>query len=249
MTDLIRYRLPARMPGHADGPGWVTLQVREGTSDVDVIEEVFVQDVYHLRGITLEGALIPETGDHRAPVIVDVGACTGIFTALCCQLFPDATVIAVEPETANFDLLTVNTFKWNSRVTRHRAMVGATGGHAALEGSHGTAHAAPDDDGPAPGEQMVEQFPLAQIVDAPCALLKMDIEGGEYDAIDACPEETLGLVDTIVMEWHGTREAPWVADAPGRYARMVAKLACTHSIQTFGRPDQGGMLYAHRYDQ
>lgn len=245
---IVRYRLPLP-PGFNRPPAWTTLHVREHTSDEQVIEEVFVQDVYRLRDLTLANRPNPVTVDPNplGPLIIDVGACTGIFTALACQAFPTAELIAVEPDLANFGLLTVNTQPWNDRITRVRAIVGAANGRALLEGSHGTAHVDTNPDEPRDG-QTVDQVTLPGMIVDRVALLKMDIEGGEYDAFDACPTEKIALIDYIAMEWHGTREAPWVAGAPERYGRLVAKLAHTHAVQMFGDPDAGGMLFAHRYD-
>lgn len=228
------------------GPGWTDLRIREGTSDEDVLNEVWVQDAYHLRGLKIATSIHDIGTPGPAPVIVDVGACTGIFSALALQMFPDARVIGVEPDPENFDLLTVNTLPWaqQGRVDLHRFAVGPDHGTTMLLGGEGTGHV--DRDAPE-GGRPVAQIPLSELLDGPVALLKIDIEGGEYDAIAACPESALASVDRIHMEWHGTLEAPWIVEAPDRFGAMVRKLSYTHTIQTFGRPDQGGYLFATRY--
>lgn len=237
MTDqLVRYRV--QLPHGADpdrGPGWTDLWIRDSTSDVAVLDEVWVQDAYHCRGTVLEA------DEFERPQVVDIGACTGIFAALCLQLWPACEVHCYEPDQANFDLLTVNTQKWASRVRLHRQAVGRHGGRVGLAGSHGTGHTVEGD--------TVEQVSLASILTSgPVAFLKVDVEGAEYDMLDACPTELFRHVDRIACEWHGTREAPWVDDAPRRYGELVAKLGFTHAVSAFGSPDAGGYLYAHRYD-
>ncbi len=117
MTDLVKYRV--QLPHGSDptrGPGWTDLLVREGTSDEDVVHECFVLDVYHLRG-TLLRPTPPEpfNDSHESqfrPRVIDLGACTGIFSALVLQMFPHADVTAVEPNSENVALAKRNTAKF-----------------------------------------------------------------------------------------------------------------------------------------
>lgn len=228
------------------GPGWTDLWIRAGTSDEDVLHEIWIDDVYHLRGLDLLGEATGAAGGTHTenPRIIDVGACTGIFTALCLQLFPDSTVVAIEPDTRNVELLNLNTMSWRHRCDIVRAAIGSSTGQVNLVGSHATGHTEPhrsDDSRP------VALLPLVQFLDRPVALLKLDCEGAEYDTIAACPSDALANAARIYMEWHGTREAPWIDDPPRRFGEMLARLSFTHTIQTFGRPDEGGYLFATRY--
>lgn len=227
------------------GPGWTDLWIREDTSDEAVLHEVWIDDAYHLRGLDLSPTYDPGTRD-ATTAIVDVGACTGIFTALALQMFPTAHVVAVEPDPDNYDLLFLNTSPWvaQNRIHLHRCAVGPDVGTTMLLGGQGTGHT--DRDAP-DGGRPVEQITLGELLTGWVALLKIDIEGGEYDAIAACPSPLLNHAERIVMEWHGTAEAPWVFDAPARYGALLTKLAYTHSVQTFGSPDRGGYLFATRY--
>lgn len=223
------------------GPGWTGLWIRPNTSDVDVLHEVWVLDMYHLRGLDLRryGDDVP------VPRIIDIGACTGLFSALCARAWPDAQILAVEPDLENYGILTLNLAQWNHRATPTRLAVGAASGVATLHGMHGTGHTVPGDQG---GETVTQATLESLINGRPVSLLKVDIEGGEYDALMACPRDALRLVDRIVMEWHGTAEAPWIDDAPARYGELLTHLAYTHSVTVYGTPDAGGYLYAHRND-
>lgn len=245
MTDLVKVKV--QLPHGFDpnlGPGWTDVWIREGTSDEDVLKEVWVMDTYHLRGLDLRRC--SGVGTENFERIIDVGACTGLFTALCAQAWPRAEIAAIEPDRENIDLLTLNTGKWRGRVHVIAAAVGAHAGEATLYGGHGTGYTL---DGPDDRlGQTVRQVTLAELLLEPVSLLKMDIEGGEYEAIAACPPALLASVDRIVMEWHGTSEAPWVDDAPARYGELLTHLAYTHSVTVYGRPDAGGYLYAHRND-
>lgn len=252
MSELLKVRLMLPSGSPADlGPGWTDVWLREGTSDEAVLNETWVMDVYHLRGLGLKAQRAdanPMSQAVNRPLVVDIGACTGLFSALVLQMYPDCEVIAVEPEPSNFEILTLNTAKWRERSVLNRCAIGGHDGTTTLFGGHGTGYTVHDADSDHGGIPAILATLDTLIGTKRVALLKVDIEGGEYDAFAACPTETLKRVDRIHMEWHGTREAPHVADAPRRYGELLTKLAYTHSVQTFGEPDAGGMLFAHRND-
>jgi FkbM family methyltransferase len=204
-------------------------------------------DVYHARSLDLH---VPQQGKTPPPPprILDVGACTGIFSALCLAAFPEATVVAVEPDPENLELLHLNTARHRNRCEIIAAAVGAHAGSTVLFGSHGqghTQHDAISDDNGTP----VTQITLGSLLTEPAALVKIDVEGSEFDLLAACPEIALARADRIHMELHGTREAPWVDDAPRRYGEMMTKLAYTHTVQVFGSPADGGYAYCTAYDR
>lgn len=247
MTDLVHYRAPIIF-GHDPnlGPCWTDILIRAGTSDEAVLHEVFVLDTYHAASVAEHlqwNAADAILQSKRKPRVLDVGACTGIFSALIAQLAPHAQIVAIEPDADNLELLTLNTAKWRDRVQIVPAALGAERGTASLVGSRGTGYTSSAGEG-----TRVEVLPLAEFLNEPVALLKVDVEGSEFDMLAACPSEALARVDHIHMEIHGTREAPWVDDAPRRYGELMTKLAYTHSVQVFGRPDEGAMAYCHRYD-
>lgn len=75
----------------------LTVMVREGTTDENVIEEVIQRRVYLKRGF-----LLIEPGDHW----LDLGGNIGTFSLLACAY--GATVETFEPEPENFELLNMN---------------------------------------------------------------------------------------------------------------------------------------------
>jgi FkbM family methyltransferase len=79
-------------PGHP-----IRLFVRLGTTDVAVFK-----DIYRRREYGWEFASPPR-------VIVDAGAYTGLSTAFFAMRYPDAQIIAIEPDELNFGLLLLNT--------------------------------------------------------------------------------------------------------------------------------------------
>lgn len=244
MTDLVRYRVPLPCPAQgALGPGWTDLYARAGTDDELVVDEVWVQDVYHLNGLTLH-----RWRDDMMPVVIDLGANIGGFTCRVLRQFPDAQLIAVEPDSANAELFSRNVEAngFADRCTFWCRAIGKNGDQVAVVGTGATAHTV-EGDGPDDSESVRcigwnESFRTTHV-----ALLKVDVEGAEYDAL---LDADFSRVHTIVMEWHGLGCAKHLEPDDGeRYGRLMAWLGRTHTVQTFGRPDEGGMLYATRYDR
>lgn len=246
VTDLVHYRVPIIYEIEKHGPRWVSLWVRPGTSDEDVLHECLQDDVYHLRGLDLPWS--PNDQGIARPRILDIGACTGIFAALCLAQFPQAELVAVEPEAQNVELLNLNTGRWRDRITIVHAAVGATAGEVSLMGGHGTGHTAVWEEGNE--GQRVAQVTLDSLLTEPVALLKLDIEGAEFSAIGAASEQSMARVERVALEFHGPGTCEWMPEDgyERQYGDLMAKLAQTHAVSVFGRPALGGSLFAHRYD-
>ena len=248
-----------------NGPCWTDMWVREGTSDEDVLREVWIEDTYRVRGIDLRPITRDSVADayERAEplgrTVIDVGACTGIFTVMCLA-YGASHVIAVEPEPENVRLLRKNLSAYNGRVTIIDAAISGDGKPVQFFGEAGTGHttvSTPEitlrNAGGMVVQTITEHTPiashtLAEIIDlarTPIALLKMDVEGAEYDTLLACPHETLARVELFAIETHGPELHPWVT---ARLGDLAEHLAYTHAVSMFGAPDRGGMLFCHRYD-
>ena len=79
------------------------LKMRRNTSDVEAFKQVFIWEEYHY----------PVKGEVR--VIIDAGANIGCSVLYFAQQYPEAFIVAIEPEQENFEILTANT-KDNSRI-------------------------------------------------------------------------------------------------------------------------------------
>jgi FkbM family methyltransferase len=70
-------------------------------------------------------------------------------------------------------------------------------------------------------------------------VMKIDIEGAEFDLILNTPKETLGKIKTLVLEFDKSFD--------GRFGKMIEKLSKQFGIDILGSPERGGYVYANRY--
>ncbi len=208
-----------------------TLRVATGSHDVRVINEIWRDRCYEESGYN------PQPGW----TVVDLGAHKGIYTARALYLCPDLTVRAFEPDPENFECLTHNVARDNdSRVDTRRAAVAVKAGSATLwriEGHSGcnTLHATRVR--PSETAHSVE-VPLVTLADAlqgleHVDLLKIDIEGSEYDLLLNGDTTALERVDRIIMEADYTSDIDpthQVADLD----RRLIELGFTHTTYRTG---------------
>jgi FkbM family methyltransferase len=146
-------------------------------------------------GIEHEGAL----SGRSFATVVDIGANRGQFTLLCAGLYPAARIFAFEPLPGPHAVL-ARIAAGHPRITSHRAAIGPRAGAARMHVMR------PDDCSsllapterqravfPAVGENgttFVEVAPLEAFVSAPDlappALLKLDVQGFELEALRGC---------------------------------------------------------------
>lgn len=197
----------------------------DSPDDRVVIGEVWTENVYRVGADTIR------PGEQ----VLDLGANVGAFTVLAARL--GGTVTAVEPDPRNVDALLDNL---DANSATARVITGAVGagrvGFGRFEG-----HDEPDGRGVViPGSGDVAMHSIAALLQPGVdAVVKMDVEGGEWAALRHIGDETLGVIRYLTMEWH----AP-VPD--GELGRLVQRLSETHHVDIIGRPSAGGMLYADR---
>jgi FkbM family methyltransferase len=191
---LAKVRLHAKVrevkvaiPGHS-----VFVFVRPGTTDVTVFNTTYRSKQYDY-----DFAIPPK-------VIVDAGAYTGLSAAYFASRYPEAKVIAIEPNGANFDLLVRNT----SGLANVHAV------RAALWSNNGSVELAD----PGQGEWA---FRVAEINDSDS--IKLSFEGVTRNRIPAItiPEimnrYCLSYIDLLKLDIEGSEKevlagsAPWIA--------------------------------------
>lgn len=178
----------------------VKFLVLAGSLDVRIINEIWVDKVY---------TPIPEFSICDGWVIVDIGSQKGIFSVLASTSAAGVQVYAFEPFPQNYSFLCRN-IRLNalSNVKPYNVAVGGKDGEAILhlDTTQMDVHSLIRFPGSTPsGEIPVQVWSLKRVVNSiepRINLLKMDIEGMEYEALLSCSGEDLERVERIALEYH-----------------------------------------------
>ena len=156
------------------------------SSDFAFFNEIVIDDIYH-------------TEDFKSPKkILDVGANIWVFTILIASKFPNATVIAFEPEKSNFEALKKNiALSGAKNIIAINAAISTTKGTASLyvSGANAGNHSLYGN-GVGTATEMVKTHTLDEFL--PADILKLDAEGIEYDLF----KKSVPDFDYITMETH-----------------------------------------------
>jgi FkbM family methyltransferase len=180
------------------GAAAAPFSVRHGTPDAEVLHEVVLDNT--LQPPAPVAAQLDALG--RPPVILDLGANVGLSAAWFAARWPGARVICVEPDPANLEVLADAAGRSGGAWT----VIGAAA--AAREGSlqlattgFALSHVADAGDTRVPA---IDAFALIER-ERP-DLLKVDVEGSEWDLLDDARVASLA-VPAVVMEVHPRDEA------------------------------------------
>lgn len=191
-----RARAPARVLSERCTP--FPLYYRPGSSDYAVFRQIFAEREYRY----IDGLARPE-------VIIDCGANVGYSSAYFLSRFPDCSVIAVEPDPGNFELLRMNLEPYGRRARLLNAGVWSHSARLKLADTpfrdgRDWSRQVVECRGEEPGS--IEAVGISELVRGSgfewVSVLKMDIEGAEAVVFAANPDEWLERVDLLVIELH-----------------------------------------------
>jgi FkbM family methyltransferase len=132
-----------------------------------------------------------------APRVVDVGANVGTLTLAVKWHRPDARLVSIEPAPANLTYLERNlAAAGGGSVTLVKAAAGAQRGVTRLGGAFTDSYQTGLDQG-----TDVAVIPLSEVLQEPTALLKIDVEGAEMEALKGAGE-ALDRVERVAVEYH-----------------------------------------------
>lgn len=185
--------------------------VHRGTpEDLGVLSQIFDDDCYSLDRLAawtgLEAYKSPAALGGARPMIIDCGANIGASTVSFAHHYPEARVIAVEPERDNFSLLCENVASFINVRPLRRAIASAPGRLVLSDpgwGAWGYRTGAGVGDGTAIGEVIATSVVdlLEQERDAVPFILKVDIEGAEGDLF-SMHGEALARFPLVIVELH-----------------------------------------------
>lgn len=173
-------------------------------SDLSVIDEFFVDKMYRSVDPIITNATYP---------LLDIGAHIGVFSLYARALNPAAKIIAIEPEPHNFDLLKEN-FKLNrceNVIIKQMALVACHPEQISHNSATTTLYLNKDSHNHSTFyktensievlattlEDLMYQNKIKKI-----GLLKMDIEGGEFEITHTMTQEIYDKIQNLAIEYH-----------------------------------------------
>ena len=171
----------------------ITLRLK--TSDVATFKDIFVHGQYDFKPL-------------KPPrVIIDAGANIGLTSLVFANRFPDAKIIAVEPELSNYEVLLKNTASYDNIVTIQAAVWNANGTVDIVDPGLGKwGFQVGSVDGKEAKSVMtcrgmtIDKIMSDHGIDF-IDILKMDIEGGEKEVFEDA-DKWLGKIGILTVELH-----------------------------------------------
>ena len=207
--DLLCNKGIARAPNELTG-GFVFL--RPGTTDQNVYDEILGAKEYDI--------------DLGSPLfIVDAGAHIGLSSVFFASKYPEATVVAIEPELANFNILLMNARDY-SNIKPIRAGLWSRKTHLHIQESNAATwsfRVSEDSSGqgiPAVSiRDVMSDFNVSKI-----DVLKIDIEGSEVEVLDS-DHSWIDIIGVLIIELHD-RFRPGCSES---LARAISGYNCDKS--------------------
>jgi len=187
---------------------------------VSVLVETWIEEAY-----TGSGFYVPKAGD----LVLDIGANVGVFAIYLAHQNPECQIIAIEPFPENFEYLRRNLEVNRIRNVEARQTALAAGtctGYMVEVGTRSLDHVLRAD--PAGGVcYQVDTCSLGDLLDlsgtSHVSLLKMDIEGSEYDVFAQADPAILSRFERIAVEYHDNLR-------PNTLRLLKDRLNSTHTV-------------------
>lgn len=205
--------------------------------DWKVIEETWTENVYRIHQWHF--------AKNKNAVFVDIGANVGSVSLFVDNFNKDRKrkirVFAIEPEPHNLILLqkniednpvenviVINKAIWHEN---KEVLITNRGGNSSIFEIEGV------------GQTKIQAITLEKLFKENnikrVEVMKIDIEGAEFDLIINAPEKILAKINYLVLEFDKSFD--------GKFGIMVEKLAKQFSLEILGSPERGGYIYGNRY--
>lgn len=154
------------------------------------LHEIFIEEIY-LQKLKTQ------------PYIIDCGANIGLSIIYMKKLFPDAEIVAFEPDEVNFELLekNINSFGYsNVSLKKEAVWIEDTTLHFSNAGSMASKIVSETNDNSTKPTKAVR---LKNFLTKEIDFLKIDIEGAECEVVNDITDK-LYLIKNMFVEYHGT---------------------------------------------
>ena len=242
---LVLHRHKINKLTKVDLPGFGnSISLRISSSDWAVFRDIFVNREYlepsQPQAIALKDLYRDILGNNRCPLILDCGANIGLSSLWYANLFPDATIMAIEPEPANFLLLESNTvcFK-NIKPIKAAISSGRSGFRLANVSDAPWAWTIVEDEA---GD--IKSITVADVMSMVpnCVpfIAKIDIEGHEVELFSGAPD-SLTEFPLIVCEHHD-----WLYAWKGT-AHAIFYALSQAGVRDYLQNGENTFCYSHRH--
>lgn len=198
------------------------LHLRVPSSDWFVVADIMVRGAYLLPNADFERGLAAHQRALRAagktPIIVDCGANIGISAIWFATRFPEAVVVAVEPEPENYALLARNAAAFPNIVPIRAAVSDHHGRVTLINAGEAAWGWATREEAEGEVETVTIADLFARVPNGAPLIVKIDIEGGEVDLFRSNTEWT-AATPLIVFEDHD-----WMLPGRGTFAAVMKRL-------------------------
>jgi FkbM family methyltransferase len=229
-----RYEL-RRTPG--------VFHLRHGSGDVAILNKIFARDPA-LSSYQPPAEIAAALDATAAPRLLDVGANIGLFGVFALARWPEARITSFEPDPDNFRVLD-RTVAANRRDGNWDAVPVAVSNRAG-ELSFAPGHGAKAHLAPTPADERTIVVPAIDFFEQQgdgVDLVKMDIEGGEWEIL-ADPRLATLKARVIRLEWH-TLLCP-EPDARANAIKLLRAGGFPHVIDGDRQHQRNGVLWAWR---
>ncbi len=169
------------------------IYMRRGNSDFPIFQDVLVDDCYNI-----DFGFTPKT-------ILDCGANIGMGTIYFANRFPEAKIVAVEPETSNFEMLKMNTQHYSNVCLYCNGIWNKSASLKVEDKGYGDwgfmVSEVPDGTSGSIKAISIPDIMREQGIDT-IDVLKLDIEGSEKELFESGYENWLPFVKVIIIELH-----------------------------------------------
>lgn len=191
--------LQSKEPGPAvavQAPGFKrSFLVRPGTTDANEFEHVLLRRTY--------GCYQPT---QPVGLVIDAGANAGYASVFFLDTYPSCKVVAVEPESGNFELAAKNLAPYGDRAKILKMGLWPRRARLRVNQSHRTDSNTVSEVGPSEPYDCEAIDPLSILRESGMnriSIFKCDIEGSEQPLFEQSPEAWLEATDMLFMEIHG----------------------------------------------
>lgn len=185
----------------------IWFEIRKNTSDIEVFGNIILEGSYDFIIRELKNSI-------HGGAVVDLGANTGLFSCMAAAQVQGFKILSVEPQKENYDMLVrnvenkcLNAGIWNKCAYLKIEDTGYEYGFVVRECTEEEADVKAVD-----MNFIISKYGIHKI-----DLLKIDIEGSEYELFDDSCQSWIGLVENIIIEIHDHIK-------PGCYKRVSETL-------------------------